>query len=71
MFISEDNNIELNEIKLPINKGDVVGKAIVKDSNKKIREVELTVSEDIKKCNILKLFYKKIKNILCGTIEFV
>ena len=62
--------IKLDEIKLPIKAGNIVGKVTIKDNNKKIKEVDLTVKEDVKKCNIIKLYLKYLKNILEGNIEF-
>ena len=62
--------IKLNELKLPIKKGDIVGKIYVKNNNKTINTVNLTVSKDIKKCNIIEFYFKNLKNILSGNIEF-
>ena len=48
------SNVVLNTLKLPIYKGDVIGKLIVKDDlGNMIEEVKITVSEDLKKINTL------------------
>ena len=35
-----------------------------------INEVDLTVKEDIKKCNLFELYWKHLKNIISGNISF-
>ena len=35
-----------------------------------INEIDLTVKEDIKKCNLFELYFKYLKNILGGNIKF-
>ena len=62
--------IKINQLKLPIKKGDVVGRLFVKDNNKTINTVDLTVLEDIDKCNLFELYFKNLKNILSGNISF-
>ena len=62
--------IKINELKLPIKKGDVVGRLFVKNDNKTINTVDLTVLEDIDKCNLFELYFKNLKNILSGNISF-
>ena len=48
------SNVILNTLKLPIKKGDMIGKLVVKDSlGNMIDEVNITVKNDIKKENII------------------
>ena len=68
--ITPTYEIKVDDIKLPLKKGDVVGKLYVKDNNKTINTVDLTVLEDIDKCNFFELYLKNIKNILNGNISF-
>jgi len=68
--ITPTYEIKINEIKLPIKQGDVVGKLYVKNDNKKINEIDLTVIEDVEKCNIFELYFKYLKNIISGNIKF-
>ena len=68
--ITPTYKIELDDITLPIKVGDIVGKLYVMNENKVINEIDLTVKEDIKKCNLIELFYKYLKNILIGNISF-
>lgn len=68
--ITPTYSIEVNDIKLPIKKGEVVGTLYVKDNNKIINEVDLTVLEDVEKCNLFELYFKYLKNIISGNISF-
>ena len=68
--ITPTNKIELDDITLPIKVGDIVGKLYVMNENKIINEIDLTVKEDIKKCNLIELFYKYLKNVISGNISF-
>ena len=63
-------DIKIDEIKAPIKAGDIVGKLYVMNDDKIVQEVKLTVSKDIKKCNLLELYFKNLKNIFCGNISF-
>lgn len=63
-------DLKLNNIKLPIKKGSKIGKIIVKEDNKKIKELDVTVKEDLKKANILQLYGTYLKSILNGDIKF-
>lgn len=68
--ITPTYEVKLNEIKVPIKKGDIVGKLYVKNDNKIINEVNLTVKTDAEKCNLIELYFKNLKNILQGNIRF-
>lgn len=68
--ITPTYEIKVNEIKLPVKKGDTVGMLYVKNNDKIINKINLTVLEDAEKCNIFELYFKNLKNILKGTISF-
>ena len=51
---------------LPLKKGSVVGNLEIYESNKKLYNVEVTVSEDVKKANILELFLRNIGDTFTG-----
>ena len=68
--ITPTYEIQVNKIKLPIKKGDVVGTLYVKNENKTINEIDLTVLEDADKCNLFELYFKYLKNIISGNISF-
>lgn len=63
-------DIQLNDIKIPVKKGDVVGKIKVLEDNKVIRTEDLTVNKDIKKANIFTLFFRNLNGVLSGNIGF-
>lgn len=60
--------IKLNKIKLPIKKGETIGILKLKEGNKVISKVELTVKENALKANILELYKRSIKSIITGNI---
>jgi len=64
-------DIKIDKLKLPIKKGDVVGKIYVMNNDKVINEVDLTVLKSVNKCNLLELYFKYLKNVLSGNISFL
>jgi len=68
--ITPTYEIKIDEIKLPIKKGDVVGTLYVKNNDKTINEIDLTVLENVDKCNLFELYLKNLKNIIGGNISF-
>ncbi len=68
--INPTYQVKLDEIKLPVKVGDVVGKLYVLNNKKIINEVDLTVDQDVKKCNFIELYFKYFKNIISGNIKF-
>ncbi len=63
------SSVELNSLKLPINKGDTVGKLIIRDQvGNKIDEVVITVGTDIKKDNYFNIFLKLLKSMIQGEL---
>lgn len=63
-------DLKLKNIKLPIKKGDKIGTLIIKEDNKKISEVDVTVKQNLKKANMLELYGTYLKSILNGNINF-
>ncbi len=57
-------DIKTSEVTAPVKVGDTIGKIIVYEDNKLLEEVPLTVSSDIKKANIFKVFARNIKDTL-------
>lgn len=63
------SNVVLNTLKLPIKKGDIIGKLIVKDNlGNMIDEVNITVLNDIKKDNYFNIFLKILKGVIIGDL---
>ncbi len=63
------SNVNLNDLKLPIKAGEVIGNLVVKDDlGNKIDEVEITILENVKKDNYFKIFFKLLKGMLIGEL---
>ena len=69
--INPTYEIKLNDIKVPIKKGDIVGKLYVRNNGKLMNTTNLTVKRNIEKCNILELYLKNLKDIITGNINFI
>ena len=63
-------NLEMYDIKLPLKKGDVVGKLSVYVDDNLYRDIDVTVSEDIEKADILTLYGRYLKKMITGDIVF-
>ena len=61
-----DTEVKLDKVNYPVNKGDIVGKILVKDNNKIIREVDLTIVDSVKKINYFKLWLRTLRDVLSG-----
>jgi D-alanyl-D-alanine carboxypeptidase (penicillin-binding protein 5/6) len=61
-------DIEINDINIPIKKGDVLGKIIVKSKNKKVTMGNLISNSDISKIKLIDLYKNNILNIITGNI---
>lgn len=62
--------VKTKKLQLPIHKGDVVGKVIVKEKNKQVTTVPLTVSESVSQLSFLQLFGKSISDLVSGNFTF-
>ena len=60
--------VKLNDLKAPIEKGDVFGKLTIKEDGKNIRTIDLTTKEDIQKANLGQLYLRYLKDIFTGDI---
>lgn len=63
-------NLEMYDMKLPLKKGDVVGKLSVYVDDNLYRDIDVTVSEDIEKADILTLYGRYLKKMITGDIVF-
>ena len=61
--------IILNDIKLPIQKGTVVGKLQLLDASSLVGEYNLIVNQDISKKNFFALFFDNFKDIIIGVFK--
>ena len=68
--ISKDYDLEtkIGTVKLPIKQGDVVGKLLVKENGKTIKEAELIAMEDVEKLGYFKTILETIKDVLAGNM---
>ena len=57
-------DIKLNKVSAPLVVGDKVGKVIVYENKKKIKEVDLTVKEDVNKVNLLDFFLRNLTKMI-------
>lgn len=57
---------EVYDIKLPVNKGDVVGKIYLYEGSKKIGSGDLTVKDNVKKARLFKVYIRNIGRVLSG-----
>jgi len=63
-------NLEMYDMKLPLKKGDTVGKLSVYVDDNLYRDIDVTVSEDIDKADILTLYGRYLKKMITGDIVF-
>ena len=63
-----NSEIKLDNFKLPLKKGERIGKLLVKDGNEIIKEVDIVSDRDIKKTSFLKLFWNMFKGVVTGDI---
>ena len=68
--IKYDLKKEFNNIKVPLKKGDVIGK-IYLNYNGKIYEYNLVVKENIKKSGYFKMLYNNFKDIISGKVNVI
>ncbi len=68
--ITPTYEIKMEDLKVPLKVGDIVGKLYVLNNDEVINEVDLTVKKDVDKCNLFELYFKYLKNIIGGNIIF-
>ena len=61
--------LEIDNLKAPLKKGDVVGKLKIIENNKVTRSIDITVNKDVKKANILELYWRYLKDIFVGDVR--
>ena len=61
--------INLNNVNLPLKKGDIIGNIKIYDKNKVIKEIPATVNRDVNKANIFTLYIRNIKDIITGNLK--
>ncbi len=64
-YVSE---VKINDIKLPLKKGEIIGNLIIKDNNNIIKNVELINNIEMKKRSFLNLWWNMIKTMFTGDL---
>ena len=61
--------LKLNNITVPIKKGEIIGNLILAEDNDVIRKIPVSVNEDIKKANIFELYIRYLTDVITGKIR--
>ena len=62
------SEVKLDNIKLPIKKGEVIGELVVKDDNNIVKRVPLKSNSDMKKRSFINLWGNLLKSIFTGDL---
>lgn len=58
--------LNVTNSELPIKKGDIVGNISIYENKKELYKINVTISEDLKKANILELLLRNIEEVFTG-----
>ena len=61
--------VEINNIKAPVKKGDIVGKINIIEDNKTIMTIDAIAKNNIKKLNIITSYYRELLSIIKGDFK--
>lgn len=62
-------NIKIEKYDAPLMKGERIGKIEVKENNRVVRTIDITVKKDVKKANIFQLYLRYFSDIIRGDID--
>jgi len=63
------SDLKLNNLKIPIKKGSIIGEIIVLDDlGNQINKTEVIINEDIKKDSFINIFYKIVLSVIKGEL---
>ena len=62
------SEVKLNTLKLPIKKGEVIGKLLVKDNDEVVKEYDLKSNQDMQKRSFLNLLGSILKSMFTGDL---
>ena len=65
-----DYEVKLKKYSLPVKPGDIVGEVIVKENNKKVTSVPVTVLEAVSKLSFFQLFGQGFLDMVSGNFTF-
>lgn len=63
-----NSEVKLDNFKLPLKKGEKIGKLLVKDGNEIVKEVDIVSDRDIRKTSFLKLLWNMFKGVMTGEV---
>ena len=70
--INESNNYSYEvikeDVKAPLNKGSIVGHVNIYSNDKKIKEINLIIEEEVKRANIFTLYRRNLNKLLKGAL---
>lgn len=61
--------LDITKIKVPIKIGDIIGKLNVIENKEIIMEVDVTVSKNVKKENLFRLYFRYLNDIFSGNVK--
>ena len=59
-------DVVVDEVKLPIKKGEVIGKILVKDKDKVVSKGDLIIDTSVNTLNVFELFLREFRNLVFG-----
>lgn len=62
-------DVSINNLKAPLKKGDIIGSLVVKENDKIVKKIPLTVFKDVKKINFFELFFRNFIDMITGNIN--
>lgn len=62
-------DVDINNLKAPLKKGDRVGVLNLKEDGKVIRKIDLTVDKDISQINFFELYLRNMKDMILGNVN--
>ena len=63
-----NSEVKLNDVKLPIKSGDVLGRLLINDGTNTIKSVNIVSNRDMKKRGFFELWYNVLKRMLTGEL---
>lgn len=62
-------DVSIDNLKAPLKKGDIIGSLVVKENDKIVKRIPLTVFKDVKKINFFELFFRNFIDMITGNIN--
>lgn len=62
------SEVKLNNISLPLKKGEIIGRLLVKDNDEIIKEVDLVSNQDMFRKSFLNIFLNILKSVFTGEL---